>query len=800
MEKLSPEQRNALTTFVKQIRELLRICAHGGVPIEADEFMEECLTPGRLLAVCRLFQEPDGSTVSGYSGPVRYPGSVVWDCNPFIRELAGRWIPYHNGEASPSDVAFRTPEQEHNEAFAFRKLNEYVSTLERVLVADREANPASQLRRIAERLRTIEPQSDADAVRYIKHHTADACRLIEPHWQTLVVRAGISWQGDAPFPALEPRSPAVELEVWGLAWVSVARIISSAVNSQRWPGMPEFTDVRNTDGVTVSTGTFKTEDWRERARDYAEICDTVAGILSQKGEPTTKAKRVDARHLLRDAEDVLRFLQQLPADATPKEKHWPTPFLFRSFFQCVERLAQHLRPISQHCPMAERCPVTVDGIAESDHSEFCAWAQSLEDSLREICLERFGARFYFATNADTGGRSIYFESRELKAFSPSRAGLPDTAVVDLARLQFADIQSLNEYVSRLTELAQKTISKVAAERTTAGAAGQTDLPTEWVQVIVWLKDRYCSNEEGTLRIFRESEAAANFPELRNLGALWALLETSGTIGAKRFGAFLIELPDTDTADNQGILPTTDDVRNIKPEIMSFAIEAVREMRKIIPAAKEIAAWNVSRTLADVLGWATYPDPKRLTMGWWDTYKGNVQQVVGAATRSFHDEPGMLQKLDETRSLAFKFLGLLYHNPTLSTVPVQDWTVKAYQRLFDDLSELEREFRIRGNTPDNPAGETAATVAAATVAAAKPVFTGDWKHLYEFLWENGIRWQHVKADYEPLFVKYRDAFSKARTGTGANQTQRFQMPFSRNAKSVRQGFHKQLEKQGFSKID
>ena len=67
MEKLSPEQRNALTTFVKQIRELLRICAHGGVTIEADEFIQQNLltsVPGGLLAVSRLFQEPDDLTPS----------------------------------------------------------------------------------------------------------------------------------------------------------------------------------------------------------------------------------------------------------------------------------------------------------------------------------------------------------------------------------------------------------------------------------------------------------------------------------------------------------------------------------------------------------------------------------------------------------------------------------------------------------------------------------------------------------------------------------------------------------------
>ena len=142
MEKLSPEQRHALTTFVKHIRELLRMCSHGGVPIEADEFMEQNLTPGRLLAVERLFQELDDTTASGYCGPVRFPGSVVQDCNPLIRELAARWIPYHNGEASPSDVAFLTPEQEQNEAFAFRMLTQYAAVLENVLKGDQGTQAA----------------------------------------------------------------------------------------------------------------------------------------------------------------------------------------------------------------------------------------------------------------------------------------------------------------------------------------------------------------------------------------------------------------------------------------------------------------------------------------------------------------------------------------------------------------------------------------------------------------------------------------------------------------------------------
>lgn len=67
MNQLSIEQRDALQTFVNLIRELLRICAHLGIPIEADEFIEQQRAPGRWLAIARLFQEVDEST------PVKVP-------------------------------------------------------------------------------------------------------------------------------------------------------------------------------------------------------------------------------------------------------------------------------------------------------------------------------------------------------------------------------------------------------------------------------------------------------------------------------------------------------------------------------------------------------------------------------------------------------------------------------------------------------------------------------------------------------------------------------------------------------
>jgi hypothetical protein len=102
----------------------------------------------------------------------------------------------------------------------------------------------------------------------------------------------------------------------------------------------------------------------------------------------------------------------------------------------------------------------------------------------------------------------------------------------------------------------------------------TELPQDWCEVILWLKDRYCANDSGSVRIFRESEAAATFPTLLNLNALWSLLEAHGVIGHKKSGHYVVELPDTDTATNNGILPLADDIRNIKPSIWSFAKAAV----------------------------------------------------------------------------------------------------------------------------------------------------------------------------------------------------------------------------------
>ena len=359
-----------------------------------------------------------------------------------------------------------------------------------------------------------------------------------------------------------------------------------------------------------------------------------------------------------------------------------------------------------------------------------------------------------------------------------------------------------------------TITSLATLQPDAGsdALSATELRQEWCDVILWLKNRYCENDAGSLRIFRESEAAAAFPTLLNLDALWSLLETHGTIGQKRFGHFAIELPDTDTTMNSCILPTANDVREINPSIWSFAKKAVRPARTIIPATKEEAAWNVGRMLTDVLAWASYPDPHRLSLGWWDANKANADRVLNSAVLSFGDDECTLKKIHEIRNLTVRFLALLHHNPTLSTVPVQDWPVKAYQSQFDDLSAFEREFRIRGNAQPAAKNSQVVTDNSGSLVAIRaavrpalptvqpdaegsgipPVFTGPWKHLYTFLWQQAFDLSQPQDAYDTAFVMYRAEFGEKKIGSGKHKRSAYRMPSSSNTKTVRQGYRRQLK--------
>jgi len=83
------------------------------------------------------------------------------------------------------------------------------------------------------------------------------------------------------------------------------------------------------------------------------------------------------------------------------------------------------------------------------------------------------------------------------------------------------------------------------------------------------------------------------------------------------------------------------------------------------------------------------------------YKRNIIGATDAAVLSFTGDARTIQKLKSVRQLAFEFIALLLDRPNLSTIPPEEWNVLTYRQLFDDLSSLEREFRILGDAVETP---------------------------------------------------------------------------------------------------
>lgn len=161
---------------------------------------------------------------------------------------------------------------------------------------------ATELRGIAKRLRDINPDSPGDAERYIQRHTGDACRQIQLHWKTIIERAGIDWTCPEPFPADEHPEPGTDRQLWAMAWQSIARVLWFSMRGHHWPGMPDFTTIRREPGLTVATVTDNATDWKERAKDHAEILEAVAGWLSE--EPPMKPPKPDRTEKVWTPQDV----------------------------------------------------------------------------------------------------------------------------------------------------------------------------------------------------------------------------------------------------------------------------------------------------------------------------------------------------------------------------------------------------------------------------------------------------------------------------------------------------------------
>lgn len=74
----------------------------------------------------------------------------------------------------------------------------------------------------------------------------------------------------------------------------------------------------------------------------------------------------------------------------------------------------------------------------------------------------------------------------------------------------------------------------------------------------------------------------------------------------------------------------------------------------------------------------------------------------------------------------------------------------------------------------------------------PEFTGQWKHLYVFVWQQGFDRSHSQDDYKAVFDKYLSEFGKKTTGSGTRKRAAYKMPRDSDAKSIRQGYRRQLQ--------
>jgi hypothetical protein len=81
--------------------------------------------------------------------------------------------------------------------------------------------------------------------------------------------------------------------------------------------------------------------------------------------------------------------------------------------------------------------------------------------------------------------------------------------------------------------------------------------------------------------------------------------------------------------------------------------------------------------------------------WLASTTTGINEAAGAALEAIRDDVALTRTIHRANSLAMEFANLLCNRPTLSAVPVESWSVPHYQRLFDDVSTIERECRQIG---------------------------------------------------------------------------------------------------------
>lgn len=134
----------------------------------------------------------------------------------------------------------------------------------------------------------------------------------------------------------------------------------------------------------------------------------------------------------------------------------------------------------------------------------------------------------------------------------------------------------------------------------------------------------------------------------------------------------------------------------------------------------------------------------------------------------------------------------------NSVKSQIKTLLNYNRVVHAASAAETTGKVKLSLevpapPDEIPPASSMEQPDASGSGISPEFTGQWKHLYVFLWQQDFNLSQSQDEYKAVFETYRSEFGKKTTGSGKRKRAAYKMPSSSAAKSIRQGYHRQLKR-------
>lgn len=113
-----------------------------------------------------------------------------------------------------------------------------------------------------------------------------------------------------------------------------------------------------------------------------------------------------------------------------------------------------------------------------------------------------------------------------------------------------------------------------------------------------------------------------------------------------------------------------------------------------------AFYELAHTLNSLLEWAIEPWPRALPENWAEGEKRGVSHAARLA-RNLTTDDALVEKIFAANRKGQRFVDLLQKHPTISAIPVEEWSVPAYRKLFDDIAALRDEFEQLAKTDAKP---------------------------------------------------------------------------------------------------